>query len=130
MLDGVALDRLRHRQRANGFQPSFKFIGSFIRKLGDFSGQKSHPFLMSQKFKMQAANIPMVRIVLSLLGAKVGTRYFKSTDGTFAVTWLKKNRRYFIRYIFEKVPTVPVLGSVIRDFLKEKFCTFWKQYFR
>ena len=60
----------------------------------------------------------------------MGTRYFKSTDGTFAVTLLKKYRRYFIRYIFEKVPTVPVLGTVIRYFLKEKFCTFWKQYFR
>ena len=61
---------------------------------------------------------------------EVGTRYFKSTDGTFAVTLLKKYRRYFIRYIFEKVPTAPVLGTVIRYFLKEKFCTFWKQYFR
>ena len=60
----------------------------------------------------------------------MGTRYFKSTDGTYAVTLLKKYRRYFIRYIFEKVPTVPVLGTVIRYFLKEKFCTFWKQYFR
>ena len=63
----------------------------------------------------------------------MGTRYFKSTGGTFAVTLLKKYRRYFIRYIFEKVPTVPVLGTdgtVIRYFLKEKFCTFWKQYFR
>ena len=38
--------------------------------------------------------------------SEVGTRYFKSTDGTFAVTLLKKYRRYFIRYIFEKVPTV------------------------
>ena len=62
--------------------------------------------------------------------AEVGTRYFKSTDGTFAVTLLKKYRRHFIRYIFEKVPTVPVLGTVIRYFLIEKFSTIWKQYFR
>ena len=48
-----------------------------------------------------------------------GTRYFKSTDGTFAVTLLKKYRRYFIRYIFEKVLTVPVLGTVIRYFKKK-----------
>ena len=61
---------------------------------------------------------------------EVGTRYVKSTDGTFAVTLLKKYRRYFIRYIFEKVPTVPGLGTVIRYFLKEKFRTFWKQFFR
>ena len=43
--------------------------------------------------------------------AEVGTRYFKSIDGTFAVTLLKKYRRYFIRYIFEKVPTVPAVAD-------------------
>ena len=48
--------------------------------------------------------------------SKVGTRYFKSTDGTFAVTLLKKYLRYFICYIFEKVPAVPLLGTVIRYF--------------
>ena len=53
---------------------------------------------------------------------EVGTRYFKSTNGDFAATLLKKYRRYFIRYIFEKVPTVPVLGTVIRYSLKEKIC--------
>ena len=59
----------------------------------------------------------------------MGTRYFQSTDVTFAATLLKKYRQYFIRYIFEKVPTVPELGTKIRYFSKEKFCSFWKQYF-
>ena len=58
--------------------------------------------------------------------AEVGTRYFKSIYGTFAATLLKKYRWYFIRYIFEKVPTVPVLGTVIRYSSKEKICSFWK----
>ena len=69
----------------------------------------------------------MQRIYILL--PEVGTRYFKSTDGTFAATLLKKYRRYFIRYIFKKVPTVPVLGTVNRYFSKEKFCSFRKQYF-
>ena len=60
---------------------------------------------------------------------KVITHRGGHTDGAFAATLLKKYRRYFIRYIFEKVPTVPVLGTVIRYFSKEKFCSFWKQYF-
>ena len=68
--------------------------------------------------------------VFFMVLAEVCTRYFKSTDDTFAVTLLKKYQRYFIRYIFEKVPTVPLLGTVIRYFSKEKFCTFWKQYLR
>ena len=50
----------------------------------------------------------------------MGTRYFESTDGTSAATLLKKYCRYFIRYIFEKVPTVPVLVTVIRYSSKEK----------
>ena len=60
--------------------------------------------------------------VVPVQAAEVSTRYFKSTDGIFAVTLLKKYRRYFIRYIFEKVPTVPVLGTVIRYSSKEKIC--------
>ena len=59
----------------------------------------------------------------------MGTRYFESTDDTFAATLLKKYRRYFSRYIFEKVPTVLVLDTVIRYFSKKKICSFWKQYF-
>ena len=55
--------------------------------------------------------------------------YFESSDGTFAATLLKKYRRYFICYIFEKVLTVTELGSVIRYFSKEIFCSFWKQSF-
>ena len=43
----------------------------------------------------------------------MGTRNFKSTGGTFAATLLKKYRRYFICYIFEKESTVPVLDTVV-----------------
>ena len=49
--------------------------------------------------------------------------------GTFAVTLLKKYRRYFIRYIFEKIPTVPVLGTVFRYFLEENFAYFGNNIF-
>ena len=40
-------------------------------------------------------------------------RWALNTWGTFAATSLKKYRRYFIRYIFEKVPTVPYRNSVL-----------------
>ena len=50
----------------------------------------------------------------------MGTRYFESIDGTFAANLLKKYWRYFICYIFEKVPTVQVLVAVIRYSSKEK----------
>ena len=47
-----------------------------------------------------------------------GHSVFKSTDGTFTATLLKKYRPDFICYIFEKVPTVTVLGNVIWYFSK------------
>ena len=59
----------------------------------------------------------------------VGTWYFKRTDDTFAATLLKKYRRYFIRYIFEKVQTVPVLDTVIWYSPNEKIFSISKQYF-
>ena len=59
----------------------------------------------------------------------MGTRYFRSTNGTLAATLLKKYRRYFIRYIFEKVPMVPVLGTVIRYSSKEKIAHFGNNIF-
>ena len=57
--------------------------------------------------------------VFKYMVVPTSTRYFKSTDGTFAATLLKKYRRYFIRYIFEKVPTVP--------YSVPKFGTFQKK---
>ena len=75
---------------------------------------------------------PETRLAKGSIGAaqtETGTSYFKSIDGTFAATLLKKYERHFIRYIFEKVPTVPVLGTVIRYFSKKNFAYFGNNIF-
>ena len=58
--------------------------------------------------------------------AEVGTLYLKSTKGTFAATLVKKYRRYFIRYIFEKVRySVSLFGT----YQKKNFAHFGNNIF-
>ena len=93
----------------------------FYRKSANVCGKKSVRKSANHNLSPDFANYETCGpICKSAPHSEVGTRYFKSTDGTLAATLLKKYRRYFIRYIFEK-------GHWY--FSKEKSSSFWKQYF-